>query len=757
MSQCVDSTPPSLPGGVVHVDPVHLTDKACVVHNASSPWRCESVALLKAVAPEQLGAPSTAAALAIPRIVHQTWKTCIPPTTQDFYRRECVRTHPGWKFYLWTDRGNQQLVSKYFPSFLPTYNSYKKNIMRVDAVRLLYLYAYGGAYVDVDMACLRTLDSLVAPVQRDQFIVADANSDGPPSRGIQIPNAFYAAPPRHPFTAFLISRLPAVGRATTSVFATAGGTFITAGYHAWINAGGRGVTLLSRNSVYSDSNSTLRARCGDPMTRDALDRCADAVPDAVLYSLSAETWCKFCPRTRERRRAHQSDNDCNFMKGIGSSCVKGAVHGAVKASAIVLPKMKQPTHQRAVHQRTVSTEHPKTFAHRGRQLRQGIRRPLGKVASTEAQAPHAANASDLRIAPPGEACRRAGRHVLMDGRGACVLIATAVDSRSPRTPKLLELSRALCTTHGWFRVLINLYDANATRPEPQALHPCVSITILRGFKPLMWKHVLTPNNVPDGAYSHVWLLDSDMNVHPEHFDAITFLRLAEATNVSIFSPAVYGSGSGRKHMAGYLSGRCFKSGKCERNCIQDPVRMCAVCREPSAEVKAPLFKGIAWSRLHSRLWNKMPDKLLKTDVWVDLYWCSILDHIDHGCNPTDQSASCHPSTGAACAYSYVTPMEHMNDRTPYINRQGFPSPLRYAMKEYLKANWPNYLLMPSYRPANTLLDTQSCWSIQTLKRTSFQLKGWKLPLDFESKWPGGNSTELANARAGRLKYLNPKK
>ena len=45
--------------------------------------------------------------------------------------------------------------------------------------------------------------------------------------------------------------------------------------------------------------------------------CADAVPDAVVYSISAGTWCPGCAQNMRRRRKH----GCERMDKIGVKCV----------------------------------------------------------------------------------------------------------------------------------------------------------------------------------------------------------------------------------------------------------------------------------------------------------------------------------------------------------------------------------------------------------------------------------------------------
>ena len=57
---------------------------------------------------------------------------------------------PEYQHILWTDKSARNLISTHYPWFLPTYDNYKHNINRADAVRYFILYHYGGIYADLD-------------------------------------------------------------------------------------------------------------------------------------------------------------------------------------------------------------------------------------------------------------------------------------------------------------------------------------------------------------------------------------------------------------------------------------------------------------------------------------------------------------------------------------------------------------------------------------------------------------------------------
>jgi len=61
---------------------------------------------------------------------------------------------------LWDDRDNRQFIAERFPWFLARYDSYPREILRADVVRLFFLYAYGGFYADMDSECVRSLEGM---------------------------------------------------------------------------------------------------------------------------------------------------------------------------------------------------------------------------------------------------------------------------------------------------------------------------------------------------------------------------------------------------------------------------------------------------------------------------------------------------------------------------------------------------------------------------------------------------------------------
>ncbi|KAJ1564730.1 hypothetical protein HK096_006564 [Nowakowskiella sp. JEL0078] len=196
----------------------------------------------------------------IPKIIHQSWKTSKPPKVQisktnikllitilirkkfSNWAQTWKTLNPTYKYKLWTDDANRAFVANYYPWYLTTYDNLPKSINRVDAVRYLYMYQFGGVYADLDVEAIKPFDDLVdvlrAALESKDVVQDSKDSSDPPvgmirlqnalSKGLtnkgrinepslllplmgtsygfehNIPNAWMASKPGHPFWMFVL-------------------------------------------------------------------------------------------------------------------------------------------------------------------------------------------------------------------------------------------------------------------------------------------------------------------------------------------------------------------------------------------------------------------------------------------------------------------------------------------------------------------------------------------------------------------------
>ncbi len=107
--------------------------------------------------------------------------TSISSLTSDFY----------------DDAQLRNLVACHFPRHLSLYDRFTRNLERIDFARYALMHVYGGIYADLDMECLRPLDSLL---RADGPIIGVE----PGEHGVLyqtervLCNAILFSPPRHP-------------------------------------------------------------------------------------------------------------------------------------------------------------------------------------------------------------------------------------------------------------------------------------------------------------------------------------------------------------------------------------------------------------------------------------------------------------------------------------------------------------------------------------------------------------------------------
>jgi mannosyltransferase OCH1-like enzyme len=125
----------------------------------------------------------------IPRILHYTAPT---KTLRRDELRLTKRTHtllPDWVIRLWDDNDNSRLVQKTIPALADNYEKIAHGVARSDIARCLFLYRYGGLYLDTDYRFIRAIDEHLLKAD----CILPQNRSG--LEGFQIENAIMASKP----------------------------------------------------------------------------------------------------------------------------------------------------------------------------------------------------------------------------------------------------------------------------------------------------------------------------------------------------------------------------------------------------------------------------------------------------------------------------------------------------------------------------------------------------------------------------------
>lgn len=102
----------------------------------------------------------------IPKIIHQIYFNLYDKEIEDiplFQKSSQViqELNPEYEYKLWDEKECSELIKNQLPQYYDFYVSMRFDIQRIDFMRFVILYVYGGFYVDLDLINLKKLDSLL--------------------------------------------------------------------------------------------------------------------------------------------------------------------------------------------------------------------------------------------------------------------------------------------------------------------------------------------------------------------------------------------------------------------------------------------------------------------------------------------------------------------------------------------------------------------------------------------------------------------
>lgn len=107
----------------------------------------------------------------IPRVIMQTWKTHTVPEKWKTSPVSIQAHMSSWDYVLMTDRDNDAFVAQYFPEELEFFRGLTHPIQRSDVIRYMWLFVFGGLYMDLDIELLAPLDELFETRQMETWLL----------------------------------------------------------------------------------------------------------------------------------------------------------------------------------------------------------------------------------------------------------------------------------------------------------------------------------------------------------------------------------------------------------------------------------------------------------------------------------------------------------------------------------------------------------------------------------------------------------
>jgi mannosyltransferase OCH1-like enzyme len=78
-----------------------------------------------------------------------------------------------WKYILWNSNMINIFLFSFYPKLLPHYKNLDLMIMKIDFIKYIILYHYGGIYCDIDTICLKNIDPLIKYYNKANILLTE--------------------------------------------------------------------------------------------------------------------------------------------------------------------------------------------------------------------------------------------------------------------------------------------------------------------------------------------------------------------------------------------------------------------------------------------------------------------------------------------------------------------------------------------------------------------------------------------------------
>lgn len=214
------------------------------------------------------GAADSSLGDAIPKIIHQTYKTEDIPQRWVHAQKTVKELNPDYQYILWTDETARDFIATNYSWFLSTYDGYEFPIMRADAIRYFVLYHFGGFYIDMDISLKQPLDGL----RNFPSVFYKTTPTG-------VSNDFMAAKPQHAFFSYMLSSMKKYS-----------GNYLIPYFTVMYSTGPLMLSILiQRYNIFHN-------RTGVDATRIFVKTCEDSLPwkrlDSFIRHVGGSSWHK---------------------------------------------------------------------------------------------------------------------------------------------------------------------------------------------------------------------------------------------------------------------------------------------------------------------------------------------------------------------------------------------------------------------------------------------------------------------------------
>jgi mannosyltransferase OCH1-like enzyme len=140
----------------------------------------------------------------IPKNVLQTWRSnSLPVIFQKI--KEVNQKTTEFQFQLWHHEEGEynidEFIKKEYNDLYEIYSKTQFGVQKADMIRLILLYHYGGIYIDMDILCLKSMESLIDFESNNVYLAMEPMEQTKKLYDNEnvLCNAFIAGPAKHPF------------------------------------------------------------------------------------------------------------------------------------------------------------------------------------------------------------------------------------------------------------------------------------------------------------------------------------------------------------------------------------------------------------------------------------------------------------------------------------------------------------------------------------------------------------------------------
>lgn len=192
----------------------------------------------------------------------------------------------------------------------------------------------------------------------------------------------------------------------------------------------------------------------------------------------------------------------------------------------------------------------------------------------------------------------------------------------------------MCDTYPQLRFIVNFYDQilpvafNASAlVRTHTNHSAVEGMHVPGMKTVFWKRVLTRELLHRRNVQIVWLVDSDIAIHPSAFPLGPLAGVLASTRATLLQPSIRALVHGTYHS--FLR-------------VRSAHMSCVATSAQFVELQCPIFAVEAWEYFHGRVLSAVEDKdLAESDYGIDISWCAaVRDAFPDRCVPQINCTGC---------------------------------------------------------------------------------------------------------------------